>query len=196
MCSAVLGSLAGCPLDCPGARVTLEWHTSWPLRSLLLEEQGGQGLVLPSISEAARVGRLPPIKCSLCPPWLHSVKALEGSWGLRLQLGNGCPDSPREWLPCCGGIAGRGGSPRLSGCARSEQKEGGAQAQAGGELWMGPGQSVAATAFLSPPVWTGDPSVLIVSSSLPVLLPIPGCLCLIGCFCVLLYSRSLSFEKT
>lgn len=61
---------------------------------------------------------------------------------------------------------------------------------------MGPGQSVAATAFLSLPVWTGDPSVLIVRSSLPVLLPIPGCLCLIGCFCVLLYSRSLSFEKT
>lgn len=43
---------------------------------------------------------------------------------------------------------------------------------------MESGQSVAAVAFLSPPVWTGDQSTLIFSSSLPVLLAIPGCLCL------------------
>ena len=66
-----------------------------------------------------------------------------------------------------------------SGYTRGEEKEGGTQAQLGGELWKEPGQSVATVAFLSSPVWAGDRSILIFSSSLPVLFPILDCLCLI-----------------
>lgn len=69
---------------------------------------------------------------------------------------------------------GQEGSLHLSGCARSELRDEGTQAQPGGEPRMKPGQSVAAMAFLSPPVWPGDQSVLIFSSSLSVLLPIPA----------------------
>lgn len=62
-----------------------------------------------------------------------------------------------------------------SGCTWSEEKEGGTQVPLGGGLRLESGQSVTAMAFLSLPIWPGEPSGI----SLPVLFPSPRCLCLI-----------------